>query len=215
MKAYLFDLDGTLAASEVLKARALAQACASYGAKADHLIYADVMGQDWPTVTGHFFKRYDLSPAFDEFNNRFRGFYLDLIETGVSTTQGAAQFILNARNNGIKVGVVSSAATWMVQKVLSKLDLQDSFDLVITQEDVTRHKPDPEAYLLALCRLRVSAKDTLVFEESSAGLKAAIAAGCRCVAVRHDFNGKHDFSGACREIENFRDVFWLPSDQHS
>jgi HAD superfamily hydrolase (TIGR01509 family) len=207
MKAYLFDLDGTLAASEVLKARALAQTCASYGATADHLIYADVMGQNWATVTGHFFKRYGLNPRADEFNNRFRGFYLDLIETGVLATEGAIKFILDARTSGIKVGVVSSAATWMVHKVLSKLELQSSFDLVITQEDVTRHKPDPEAYLLALSRLQVSAKDTLVFEDSSAGLKAAMAAGCRCIAVRHDFNIKHDFSGACREIENFRDGF--------
>jgi HAD superfamily hydrolase (TIGR01509 family) len=207
MKAYLFDLDGTLAASEVLKARALAQACASYGVEANHLIYADVMGQDWLTVTGHFFKQYGLSPIFDEFNDRFRGFYLDLIETGVSATQGAAQFIFDARNNGIKVGVVSSAATWMVHKVLSKLDLQNSFDLVITREDVTRHKPDPEAYLLALSRLRMNANVALVFEDSSAGLKAAMAAGFRCIAVRHDLNGKHDFSGAFREIESFSDVF--------
>jgi HAD superfamily hydrolase (TIGR01509 family) len=206
MKAYLFDLDGTIAASEVLKARALAQACASYGAEASHLVYADVMGEDWTTVTGHFFKRYSLNPVFDEFNDRFRGFYLDLIEAEISATQGAMQFVFDTRNSGIKVGVVSSAATWMVEKVLSKLDLRHSFDLVITREDVTRHKPDPEAYLLALSRLRISAKDTLVFEDSSAGLKAATAAGCRCIAVRHAFNGKHDFSGAFREIESFSEV---------
>ena len=41
MKAYLFDLDGTLATSESLKARALAQTCALYGVEADPLIYAD------------------------------------------------------------------------------------------------------------------------------------------------------------------------------
>jgi HAD superfamily hydrolase (TIGR01509 family) len=216
MKAYLFDLDGTLAASEVLKARALAQACASYGVKADHLIYADVMGEDWPTVTGHFLERYDLRPSFDEFNNRFRGFYLDLIEAEVSETQGAIQFVFEARNNGIKIGVVSSAATWMVERVLAKLDLQSSFDLIITQEDVARHKPDPEAYLLALSQLRVSAKDTLVFEDSSAGVKAAKAAGCHCVAIRHAFNGNHDFSGTLREINNFTEVLGAPAqDWHS
>jgi phosphoglycolate phosphatase-like HAD superfamily hydrolase len=71
MKAYLFDLDGTLAASEAPKARALAQACVSYGAEANYPIYADVMGEDWPTVTRHFFKRYTFSPEFDEFNDRF------------------------------------------------------------------------------------------------------------------------------------------------
>jgi HAD superfamily hydrolase (TIGR01509 family) len=206
MKAYLFDLDGTLAASEVLKGRALAQACASYGAKADHLIYADVMGEDWPTVTGHFLKRYDLRPAFDEFNDRFRGFYLDLIETEISETEGPIQFVLETRNSGTKIAVVSSAATWMVEKVLAKLDLQSSFDVVITQEDVARHKPDPEAYLLALSQLRVNARDTLVFEDSSAGMKAARAAGCHCVAIRHAFNRKHDFSGALREIKNFSEI---------
>lgn len=206
MKAYLFDLDGTLAASEVLKARALARACVSYGAEASHLIYADVMGEDWATVTGYFFKRYGLRPAFDEFNDRFRGFYLDLIEAGISATHGAVQFVTETRNSGTKIGVVSSAATWMVEKVLTKLDLQSSFDLVITGEDVARHKPDPEAYLSAISRLRVSAKETLVFEDSSAGLKAATAAGCRCIAVRHAFNTKHDFSGALREIETFNEV---------
>ena len=206
MKAYLFDLDGTLAASEVLKARALARACVSYGAEASHLIYADVMGEDWATVTGYFFKRFGLSPAFDEFNDRFRGFYLDLIEAGISATHGAVQFVTETRNSGTKIGVVSSAATWMVEKVLTKLDLQSSFDLVITGEDVARHKPDPEAYLLAISRLRVSAKETLVFEDSSAGLKAATAAGCRCIAVRHAFNTKHDFSSALREIESFSEV---------
>jgi HAD superfamily hydrolase (TIGR01509 family) len=206
MKAYLFDLDGTLAKSEVLKARALARACVSYGAKADHVIYADVMGEDWHTVTGHFFKRYDLRPAFDEFNDRFRGFYLDLIGTELSETRGAKQFVLETKNSGIKIGVVSSAATWMVDKVLAKLDLQNSFGVVITQKDVARHKPDPEAYLLALSQLRVGARDALVFEDSSVGMKAAKAAGCHCVVVRHAFNRKHDFSGALREIENFGEV---------
>jgi beta-phosphoglucomutase-like phosphatase (HAD superfamily) len=158
MKACLFDLDGTLVASETLKARALARACASYGAEADYLIYAEVMGEDWPTVTAHFFKTYSLSPVFDEFNDRFRGFYLDLIEAEITATQGAIQFVFDTRNSGIKVGVVSSAATWMVQTVLSKLDLHNSFDLIITREDVAHHKPDPDAYLLALSRLRVGAK---------------------------------------------------------
>jgi HAD superfamily hydrolase (TIGR01509 family) len=211
MKAYLFDLDGTLAANEVLKARALAQACASYGAEASHLIYADVMGEDWSTVTGHFFKRYGLGPPLDEFNDRFRCLYVDLIERELTPTEGAKQFVREARNRGTKIGVVSSAATWMVEKVLTKLDLREAFDLVVAQENVARHKPDPEAYLLAMSQLRVNAKDALVFEDSSAGLMAATAAGCRCIVVRHVFNAAHDFSGALREIQSFSDMLGMAS----
>ncbi|MBR1092542.1 HAD family phosphatase [Bradyrhizobium manausense] len=203
MKVYLFDLDGTLAASEPLKARALANACASYGVEADHLIYADVMGADWKTVTAHFFSTYRLNPPLDEFDARFREYYLDLIEAEVTETRGASGFVRESRKRGIRVGVVSSAAPWMVERVLSKLELSGAFDLVVTQEDVTSHKPDPEAYLLVLSRLRTSAAETLVFEDSYAGLKAANAAGCNCIVVRHAFNGKHDFSAALRVIDGF------------
>jgi HAD superfamily hydrolase (TIGR01509 family) len=206
MKTCLFDLDGTLAASEALKARALAKACASYGAQADHLIYADVMGEDWSTVTRHFFNRYGLRPDVDEFNARFRSFYTDLIDAELTATDGAKRFVFESRKSGARLGVVSSAATWMVEKVLTKLDLQDAFDIVITQDDVARHKPDPEAYLLALSRLQVSAQDTIVFEDSSAGLTAATAAGCRCITIRHGFDDKHDFSVAVREIESFNEM---------
>ncbi len=206
MKAYLFDLDGTLATSESLKARALAQTCALYGVEADPLIYADVMGEDWTTVTGHFFTSCNIDPPRDVFNDRFRGIYLDLLETEVSATAGAVPFVLSTRERGIKVGLVSSAASWMVEKVLARLDLKHAFDVVITQEDVVRHKPDPEAYWLALSRLGLDATTTLVFEDSLAGLKAAKAAGCRCVAIRHSFNIRHDFSAADREIRSFDEL---------
>ncbi|CCD85630.1 putative phosphatase [Bradyrhizobium sp. ORS 285] len=206
LTAYLFDLDGTLAASEALKARALAQACTSYGVEADPLIYADVMGQDWTTVTGHFFTRYGINPARDAFNARFRGIYLDLLEREVAATDGAVQFVRSARDRGMKVGLVSSAASWMAEKVLARLDLTGAFDIVITQEDVIRHKPDPEAYRLALSRLGVDATAVLVFEDSLAGLTAASSAGCGCIAIRHGFNTRHDFSAATREIRSFTEL---------
>jgi HAD superfamily hydrolase (TIGR01509 family) len=206
MQAFLFDLDGTLAASERLKGQALANACASYGAAADYSIYAEVMGADWPTVTGHFWKEYQINPAFDEFNERFRDLYSTLIENELCATEGAWEFISEAKEHGVKVGVVSSAAHWMVDKILSKLGFQNTFDLVVTQEHVLRHKPDPEAYLLALAQLRIRADDVLVFEDSNAGVRAAIAAGCRCVAVRHAFNAKHDLSAAIRTIAGFTEL---------
>jgi HAD superfamily hydrolase (TIGR01509 family) len=206
MRAFLFDLDGTLAASEPLKGQALANACALYGADADPSTYAEVMGQNWPTVTRHFFNRYQINPPLDEFNEGFRGLYLNLIESDLSATQGAQEFMSETKERGIKLGVVSSAAPWMVEKILSKLRLQHAFDLVITQAHVLRHKPDPEAYLLALARLRFRADDVLVFEDSEAGLQAAIAAGCQCVAVRHAFNTKHDFGAAIRGIASFTEL---------
>lgn len=210
MRACLFDLDGTLAASEGLKAQALAQACSTYGVDADYRIYAQVMGEDWPTVTGHFFDAYALSVDVLEFDRRFRGYYLALIEAEVGETSGAAAFVHAVRRQGLRVGVVSSAAPWMVDAVLSRLRLESAFDLIVTQADVASHKPDPAAYLLALGRLALPPEDVLVFEDSFAGLSAASAAGCPSIAVRHAFNASHDFTSAGRIIESFHELAGVP-----
>jgi HAD superfamily hydrolase (TIGR01509 family) len=203
IKGLLFDLDGTIAASEGLKARALAETCRSYGIHADPRLYADVMGQDWQTVTAYFFSAYGFQPDRTAFDARFRTIYLGLLEADVTATDGACGFVRAAVWQGLKVGLVSSAAAWMVQTVLAKLALADVFDVIVTQEDVIRHKPDPAAYRLALERLALEPGQAVVFEDSAAGLQAALAAGCRCILVRHEFNVRHDFSGAASEITGF------------
>jgi sugar-phosphatase len=59
----------------------------------------------------------------------------------------------------------------------------DVFEVIVSAEDVTRGKPDPEGYLLALRRLRLPAADAVAIEDSPPGIAAAKAAGLSCVAV--------------------------------
>jgi len=59
----------------------------------------------------------------------------------------------------------------------------DVFDVIVSADDVTRGKPDPEGYLLALEQLGVRAADAVAIEDAPPGIAAAKAAGLRCVAV--------------------------------
>jgi beta-phosphoglucomutase-like phosphatase (HAD superfamily) len=77
---------------------------------------------------------------------------------------------------------------------------------VITQEHVTKHKPDPEAYVLALEKLNASPEQTVVFEDSNAGVLAGKASGCDVIAIEHDFNGKNDLSGAIANIQSYNEL---------
>lgn len=208
-RALLFDLDGTLAASESLKGRALADTCAAFGHPVDYRRYADVMGGDWPTVTSHFFRLAGLDVDLATFNERFRPRYQQLLADEACLSPGADALLAAAQAAGVRLAVVSSAARWMVDAVLQRCGVAERFELVISKEDVARHKPDPAAYLLALDKLQLPASAVCVLEDSAAGLAAARAAGCRCLVLRHDFNHSHDFRAADATLHTLADALPL------
>ena len=84
---------------------------------------------------------------------------------------------------GMQTVLVTTASAESVRAILRHFDLGDAFDLVITGDDVSRHKPDPEAYRLALVRLQLDPRECLAFEDSDVGLASAKAAGVPVVRV--------------------------------
>ncbi len=203
---YFFDMDGTLVDSEPLKGQALALACKDFGASVDFNVYRQVMGQDWKTVTHHFFSVGNISPSLETFNIEFRRHYEALLTKELTLITGVEQYLQVLKQQGKTLAVVSSAATWMVEHILDALKLNHVFDLIITQEDVIKHKPDPQAYLLALKRLNASAHDCVIFEDSNAGVTAGSLCGCDVIAVNHSFNGNNDLSAAMTSIQNYESL---------
>jgi beta-phosphoglucomutase-like phosphatase (HAD superfamily) len=80
------------------------------------------------------------------------------------------------------------------------------FEFVLTKEDFTRFKPDPEPYLVAAARLGVAPADCLVVEDSERGLRAAVAAGMRCAVVPSALSPGADLSAAFRVLREVREV---------
>lgn len=203
LKALLFDLDGTLVDSEPLKAEAISLVFREMGHSVSVNVYKDVMGQSWEKVIEHFAKAAGTTIDEEKFNPIFRTHYQKLITEKVQIKSDLISFLDFALKLNLKMAVVSSASQWMVDGILKKLELQKYFSLVITQQDVTKHKPDPEAYLVALKKLDVQASEAWVFEDSEAGVQAALGAGCECLAIRHDFNERHQFTGAQAVLRSF------------
>jgi len=104
---------------------------------------------------------------------------------------------------GRLTALASMSSGGQVQKILalSGLDRQHRFDLVLTCEQVSRPKPDPEIYLLAASRLGQIPGDCLVIEDSTVGVQAGLAAGMRCVGIATPLTGEslHAFSGLSPE----------------
>jgi beta-phosphoglucomutase len=75
-------------------------------------------------------------------------------------------------------------------RVLLILAIKDDFDFIATRDDVENGKPDPQIYLLVAKELKVLPLETLVIEDSPAGVKAALNAGMGCIVVTTDFTRK-------------------------
>jgi HAD superfamily hydrolase (TIGR01509 family) len=77
------------------------------------------------------------------------------------------------RRRGYKLACCSNAIRRSVLTILSKLDLIEQLDLIISNEDVKQGKPHPEMYWKAMSIMGVLPEETLIVEDSPAGLLAA------------------------------------------
>ncbi len=182
------------------------ETCILFGGEVDVNVYKNVMGESWEYVANHFFKTAKIEPNIEEFNRQFKKIYHGLLLKELRPNLNIVALLSKLKEAGKRMGVVSSATNWMVDQVLSQLKLSGFFELVITKEDVTRHKPDPEAYLLALEKLSLSGSEVLIFEDSEPGLIAARKANCDSIAFQHEFNSNHDLSLALRTISDFKEI---------
>ena len=96
---------------------------------------------------------------------------------------GVEALLRDARALGLGRAVASSSSCGWVNSWLERHGIRELLDVVVARDDVRKVKPDPELFLLAAERLGRPPASCLVFEDSPNGMRAALAAGMRCVAV--------------------------------
>ena len=87
------------------------------------------------------------------------------------------------KSASVTMAVASSGPDANVDMILDGLEIRNYFSAVVTGSQVNKGKPDPECFLLAAERIGIPPEECLVFEDSIAGIKAALASGGRCVAL--------------------------------
>lgn len=110
--------------------------------------------------------------------------YLARAETALRAFEGAARLVVRRAELG-PVGIVSGALAGEIALGLQLLGVAHAVDFVISAEDTTACKPDPQGYLLG--RERLGGARAIVIEDSLAGVEAAKAAGLPCIGVAHSY----------------------------
>lgn len=94
---------------------------------------------------------------------------------------GARELVERIRARGLMVAAVTGTARVNVDNHFG--EFTTAFDVIVTADDVTRTKPDPEPYLAALRKLGVVAESAVVVENATLGIRSAKSAGIRVVAI--------------------------------
>jgi beta-phosphoglucomutase len=181
IRAVIFDFNGTLSQDEPVLCRIYRELFAEYGEPiSDREYYERLSGLAERTIAEICLGPGDPRiPAF--IRERIRR-YRSQVADGSTVTEPMRHAVRFAAEHA-RLGIVSGAAREEIVPVVAAAGLGELFAAVVADDDVALGKPDPESYLLALEALGAAGSETLVFEDTEAGVASAKSAGARVVAL--------------------------------
>ena len=184
--AYLVDFDGTLADTGDANYLAYASALQEVGIYYSREQFdKEAFGRNWRQFLPVVLKEYGSAADPAAIAARKVELYRDTARH-VSFNE-ALIFLLHNKNTNIKTALVTSASLANVMAAFAgREELRQMFDVFVTGDDVTRHKPDPQSYWIAAERLGVSPKNCIVFEDSDIGIMAGRAFGAHVLQIRFE-----------------------------
>jgi HAD superfamily hydrolase (TIGR01509 family) len=198
LKAVIFDFDGVIADTEPVHLGAFQLTLEGIGIElTEEDYYANYLAYDDNT----FFRRllddrdYKHEEALiAELMERKSGHYDNLIKGRIEILPGVRDF-LEKLSGAYRMAIGSGALRSEITDILEFAGIGGYFEVVVSAEDVENCKPAPDVYLEVLKRLNsqasitgpVSAGECLVIEDSVSGIKAALSAGMKCLAVTNSY----------------------------
>jgi len=215
IRALIFDVDGTLAETESVHLAAFNEAFAKAGLDWtwDHDLYRELL-----RVTGgrerilHYAKR--LGPGASEISAERaanlhaakNALYGETIRQGECRLRpGVERLIRTSHARGLRLAICTTTSRSNFDALITSVLGADGLSLfqpIVCGEDVRHKKPAPEAYFRVIDELGVPASDCLAFEDSSNGLRAALAANLRTIVTPSLFTDDESFEGAFQVLPN-------------
>jgi HAD superfamily hydrolase (TIGR01509 family) len=147
-------------------------------------------------------ERAELAPAL---HVRKTELLKELVDDGaIEVRPGVERLLGELAASGCALAVGTTGSRGWVERLLRRLLPDTSWDVVVTGDDVSARKPDPEVFGRALEELELwGPEEAVVVEDSEEGLAAARAAGLRCVVVVNGYTADHDLALADLVLDGF------------
>ncbi len=186
IRAVVFDLDGLMFDTEALFFRVSSEVLESRGKRFTREIMRALIGRRAAEVAGWLKTMAGIEEPPEIILAEIRERFGAEVDSAVHPMPGLFALLDHLHRRALPAAVATSSGRAYADRLLNGHGLAGRFAFVLTAEDVTRGKPDPEIYRLAADRFAVGAGELLVLEDSPAGVEAARGAGAVAVAVPHE-----------------------------
>jgi HAD superfamily hydrolase (TIGR01509 family) len=182
--AVLWDMDGTIMDTEPYwmaeETRLVEQAGGTWSQEEA----VELVGSDLNRSAELLRERTPVSGSLEEIVNALLSAVVAQVRESIPWRPGARELIAEMSQEGIPMALVTMSWQPLAEVLLDALP-SSTFATVVTGDQVSDGKPHPEPYLLACRRLQVDPRECLAIEDSPTGVRSALAAGVRTLAVSH------------------------------
>jgi len=179
-KLALFDLDGTLFDTKEANYYAYKKALNEFGYDLDYKYFCD-------ECYGKVYKEFLLSitDGMEETLKTIHNRKKELYYTYFSKVKMNKHLFEIAKNIGSEyyLVVATTSSKKNAYEILRYFNKEDMFDLILTNEDITYSKPNPEIFLKAMEYFKISPDNTIIFEDSKVGIEAARKSGANVFII--------------------------------
>ena len=185
IKAILFDMDGVLIEAKDWHYEALNKALRLFGheiSRYDHLHSFD--GLPTKEKLNMISEESYLPHSLHSFINEMKQEYTrELVELRCKPVFQHEYALSKLKNEGYRLAVCSNSIRKTIENMMQKAALNDYLELIMSNEDVKKSKPDPEIYVKAMEKMQLTPDECLILEDNKNGIKATLASGGHLLRV--------------------------------
>ncbi|MBN1912033.1 MAG: HAD-IA family hydrolase [Pirellulales bacterium] len=196
LRAVAFDMDGLMFNTEDVYTAVGDELLGRRGRQFTSELKDAMMGLPPQASFERMIEWHELDDSWEALVPESEEIFIELLDGILAPMPGLMNLLDALEAAGVPKGVATSSGRRLTDTILTRAGVARRFAFVLTCENITYGKPDPEIYLLAAKQFGVSPSEMMVLEDSSAGCRAAAAAGAFVVAVPNEHTDHHDFSPA-------------------
>lgn len=188
IKAVLFDLDGTLVESMSMWGDIDVDYLKKFHIPVPEGLQKAIEGLSMYQTAVYFKENFAIEDSLENIMDEWNRMAYEKYTTEIPLKPGVRAFLDVLKSKNIPCGIATSNSRILTEAILKSHQVENYFSVMVTGDEITNGKPNPEVYLEAAKKLDIAPEHCLVFEDIPFGIMAGKRAGMTVCAVEDDYS---------------------------